>query len=124
MARKFKEIYNQMPAEARARVEKRVTEYKAAAYPIGTRTTSQLFREILAGAESDLNALECQKSATDDRKVPTIGEIAAIDRIQKIIRGCSKLIEMESTCWNREPQPKYPRLPFRRDRMAVQRPVR
>ena len=59
------------------------------------RTTLQLFREILDGLQSELHALETQKTMPEDQALPTIVEIAAIDRIQKVLRGSSSLIKLE-----------------------------
>jgi hypothetical protein len=59
------------------------------------RTTAQLFSEILAGAESELRALKHQMTVSEDHETPTTAEVAAVDRVQKIIRGSSALIKIE-----------------------------
>ena len=59
------------------------------------QTTLQLFQQILDGLQSELHALETQKTMSENQALPTIAEIAAIDRIQKILRGSSSLIKLE-----------------------------
>lgn len=59
------------------------------------RTAPALFQEILDGVQSDLKALDRQKAVSDDHDAPSVLEIAAIERIQKILRGASTLIKIE-----------------------------
>ncbi|NYF91434.1 hypothetical protein HDF08_003536 [Edaphobacter lichenicola] len=59
------------------------------------RIASHLFREILDGIQSELSALDHQKTLAEDEGAPTITEIAAIDRVRKILRGTSALIKIE-----------------------------
>jgi hypothetical protein len=59
------------------------------------RTAPELFQEILDGIQSDLKAMDRQKTVAVDHNVPSILEIAAMERIQKILRGASALIKIE-----------------------------
>jgi hypothetical protein len=59
------------------------------------RTTAQFFREILAGAESELRALKHQKTVAEDHETPSTAEAAAMDRVQKLIRANWALIKVE-----------------------------
>jgi hypothetical protein len=59
------------------------------------RTAPQLFQAILDGIQSDLKALERQKTIDEDHDTPSVLETAAIERIQKILRGASTLIKIE-----------------------------
>ena len=59
------------------------------------RTAPELFQEILDGIRSDLKALDRQKTVDADHDSPSILEIAAVEGIQKILRGASALIKIE-----------------------------
>jgi hypothetical protein len=59
------------------------------------RTAPELFQEILDGIQSDLKALDRQKTAAVDHDTPSTLEIAAMERIEMILRGASALVKVE-----------------------------
>ena len=59
------------------------------------RTAPQLFQEVLDGIKSDLQALDRQKTIVDDHDTPSVLEIAAMERVHKVLRGASALIKIE-----------------------------
>jgi hypothetical protein len=57
--------------------------------------TAELFREILDSMESNIEALEIERTVTEGEDVPTQAERAAIERFHSTLRQSKAAIEVE-----------------------------
>jgi hypothetical protein len=57
--------------------------------------TAEFFRELLDPMEGDIEALEIEKTVSENEDVPTQSERSAIERVQSTLKQSKAAIEVE-----------------------------